>query len=117
MSAAARPAEAQSNGTMAGAIDRAHLSRQTLGDPDLEREILALFRRQADVMLQRLRAARGDERRIAAHTLKGSARAIGAWHLAEAAEAVETAEATPDLAPLRGAVGDVNAMIELLLAS
>src|SRR5262245_34944391 len=87
-------------------VDREHLARQTLGDAELEREILALFRRQSGVMLCRLVAARGnEERRMAAHTLKGSARAIGAWRVAAAAEAVEAATQAADLAPLEGALG------------
>jgi|SRR6478672_110793 HPt (histidine-containing phosphotransfer) domain-containing protein len=102
----------------AGPLDREHLARQTLGDVDLQREILALFRRQSGVILARLMAARGsDERRMAAHTLKGSARAIGAWRVAAAAEAVEAATLGPDLAPLAGALGEANARIETILAA
>ena len=39
-----------------------------------------------------------------AHTLKGSARGIGAWQVAEAAEAVELAANGGDAAALRGAL-------------
>ena len=71
-------------------IDRAHLSRQTLGDRDLEREILSLFVRQSVMLGKRIEhSVAGSERRDLAHTLNGSARAIGAWRVAEAAEAVE----------------------------
>ena len=73
-----------------GPIDRAHLSRYTLGDVQLEREVLALFIEQAPDLLVRLRSARTTrEWHMAAHTLKGSARAIGAWRLAKVAEAAE----------------------------
>ena len=63
-------------------IDLVHLSRQTFGDHDLERELLGLFDAQAAQFAKRLRspAAQGDaDWRIAlAHTIKGSARAVGA---------------------------------------
>jgi len=73
------------------AIDVEHLARMTLGERSLEREVLALFDRQADMLLPRIR--RGDPALAAAsaHTLKGSAVGIGAFGVARAAEAVERA--------------------------
>jgi len=38
-------------------IDLVHLSRMTLGDRGLEREVLALFDRQATVLVSRMRSA------------------------------------------------------------
>ena len=71
-------------------IDLVHLARQTLGDVELEREVLSLFVVQSQVYLLRLQAAESlDDWKRAAHTIKGSARGIGAWPLAEAAEAAE----------------------------
>ncbi|WP_171523606.1 Hpt domain-containing protein, partial [Acinetobacter baumannii] len=68
--------------------------RQTLGDRDLELEVLALFERQSRAMIQRLRqATTATDWAHAAHTLIGSARGIGAFAVAEAAEAVESAKA------------------------
>ena len=74
------------------AIDVEHLARMTLGERSLEREVLALFDRQADMLLPRIR--RGDPALAAAsaHTLKGSAVGIGAFGVARAAEAVEQAK-------------------------
>src|SRR5688572_28450461 len=74
------------------AIDVEHLARMTLGERSLEREVLALFDRQADMLLPRIR--RGDKAVAAAsaHTLKGSAVGIGALGVARAAEAVERAK-------------------------
>ena len=76
-------------------IDLVHLSRQTFGDHDLEQELLALFDAQAAQGAERLRApaAPGDrEWRISlAHTIKGSARAVGAFEVGRAAEAYEQA--------------------------
>ena len=73
------------------AIDVEHLARMTLGERSLEREVLALFDRQADILLPRIR--RGDPALAAAsaHTLKGSAVGIGAFGVARAAEALEQA--------------------------
>jgi hypothetical protein len=73
-------------------IDLAHLSRMTLGQRSLECEMLALFDRQADLLLPRIRAGTPAVTTAAAHTLKGSARGIGAWRVAEAAAAVEAAQ-------------------------
>jgi HPt (histidine-containing phosphotransfer) domain-containing protein len=108
-------------GTVDGAneaLDRAHLARQTLGDACLEREILVLFRRQSGAMMQRLLETReAEERRVAAHTLKGSARAIGAWRVAAAAEAIESNAGGADLDSLAGALGEANQTIATILAA
>ena len=72
------------------ALDLEHLRRFTLGDQSLEFEILRLFIKQAPVTLSALQAAVADrDWKIAAHTLKGSARAVGAWRVARLAEAAE----------------------------
>src|SRR5262249_30749951 len=72
-------------------IDRTHLFRMTLGDHALECEVLRLFCQQADILLERM--GQIDPAGIAAlaHTLQGSARGIGAWSVARAAEVVEAA--------------------------
>lgn len=72
-------------------IDLAHLARMTLGERSLEREVLQLFGRQADMLMVRMRIAAPAVVAAAAHTLKGSARGIGAWDTAAAAERVELA--------------------------
>jgi HPt (histidine-containing phosphotransfer) domain-containing protein len=72
-------------------IDMVHLARQTGGDVDLEHELLALF---ADQCVRHLATLHGGNAKLgsdAAHTLKGAARAIGAWNVANAAERVEEA--------------------------
>lgn len=72
-------------------IDETHLERMTLGDRRLEREVLELFVRQTTIMLGRIVGAEPVLAAAAAHTLKGSARGIGAWRVARAAELVESA--------------------------
>ncbi len=76
-------------------IDRGHLTRMTLDDPSLEREVLQLFDRQAATLVARMRTASPAAVPALAHTLKGSACSIGAWHVARAAEAVELADGAP----------------------
>ena len=75
----------------ATAIDQNHLGRMTLGDRRLEREVLELFLRQTTIMLNRIVNADPPLAAAAAHTLKGSARGIGAWRVARAAEFLEHA--------------------------
>ena len=110
--------EAMDSATLEGPVDRRHLQRQTLGDSSLEREILSLFRRQSATVFARLAEAREHkERRDLAHTLKGSARAIGAWRVAAAAEAVEAAGPAADLGTLGGALAEADAAISHILAA
>jgi HPt (histidine-containing phosphotransfer) domain-containing protein len=106
-------------------IDLIHLARQTLGDRDLETELLRLFRRQAGQIMERLAAdLPGDSipwRADLAHTLKGSARAIGATRVAIKAEIyeVQARDGAPNLKPafaaLRSAVDDACRAIADLL--
>jgi HPt (histidine-containing phosphotransfer) domain-containing protein len=71
-------------------IDEDHLGRMTLGDRRLEREVLEIFVRQTVIMLERIAgAAEPALAAAAAHTLTGSARGIGAWRVARAAEHLE----------------------------
>lgn len=73
-------------------LDEDHLSHYTLGDEALAIEILQLFVAQVDVYLDGLEGAKdGIEWQEIAHGLKGSARAIGAWALADLAETAEHA--------------------------
>lgn len=82
------------------AIDLVHLARQTGGDEALEQELLALFADQCQRQIDIIREV-ADRMKCAdaAHTLKGAARAVGAWNVADAADAVETALAA---APVGG---------------
>ncbi|MGH6771521.1 MAG: Hpt domain-containing protein, partial [Xanthobacteraceae bacterium] len=70
-------------------VDLAHLARMTQGDRGLERDVLELFAMQGDVLLARMRGQTPEAIGTLAHTLCGSARGIGAWAVAQAAEAAE----------------------------
>jgi HPt (histidine-containing phosphotransfer) domain-containing protein len=90
-------------------IDLSHLSRQTMGDRDLEREVLTLFLNQARIVDDRMDAATLPERVMLAHGLKGSARSIGAFRVADIADAVEHDPAGGDnLHRLAAALADVR---------
>jgi HPt (histidine-containing phosphotransfer) domain-containing protein len=79
------------------AIDLDHLARQTGGDHALERELLALFALQCVRHLRTIHGGTDAQARMdAAHTLKGAAQAIGAWQVADAADAMERQIAAAD---------------------
>ncbi|CAN7715062.1 Hpt domain-containing protein [Mesorhizobium sp. LjNodule214] len=70
-------------------VDLAHLARQTMGDRGLEQEVLALFVQQALSVRDRILEADVKERLLLAHGLKGSARGVGAFAIADCAAAIE----------------------------
>ena len=102
-------------------IDLVHLSRMTLGDRSLEREVLQLFSRQSAALLLRMNPAEPETAGALAHTLNGSARGLGAWRVAAAAEAVEKTATLgsdtlrPTIVGLRAAVDEARAIIDDLL--
>jgi HPt (histidine-containing phosphotransfer) domain-containing protein len=71
-------------------VDLVHLARQTMGDRDLEQEVLALFVQQALSVRDRIVQASLNERLLLAHGLKGSARGIGAFAIADCASEIES---------------------------
>lgn len=101
--AVSQPAESPTGGGSAtdGAfviLDLVHLTRQTFGDAALEHEVLTLFADQAMATTASLRSASSDdERRRLFHLLKGSARGVGAFRLAEAAWEGEQNPASPSV--------------------
>jgi HPt (histidine-containing phosphotransfer) domain-containing protein len=102
-----------------GPIDIDHLKRMTLGDARLEREVLAMFSAQAVTLIGALAALPADAGELA-HTLKGSARAVGAFQVASAADRLEAAllnGAAPShaLSDLRDALAQVRLAIDAIL--
>jgi HPt (histidine-containing phosphotransfer) domain-containing protein len=84
------PQAAEGRKSSSRPVDLVHLSRYTLGERALEREVLELFCSQSSIYIERLHAARSDKDwKDAAHSLKGSATAIGAWRAAAAAASAE----------------------------
>jgi HPt (histidine-containing phosphotransfer) domain-containing protein len=90
------------------AIDEDHLRRMTLGDRSLEREVLEIFARQTVLLLGRMAGREPAFAAAAAHTLKGSARGVGAWRVAQAAERVEQAAGEGRGAAMQAAIADLE---------
>jgi hypothetical protein len=109
---AGAPTDAPPPAPVETAIDLEHLARMTLGERGLEAEVLTLFDRQAALLLAHMREAGPAAVAAFAHTLKGSARGIGAWHVAEAAEAVETNATRSGAGDLAGAVARLAAAVD-----
>jgi HPt (histidine-containing phosphotransfer) domain-containing protein len=97
------------------AIDRAHLRQMTFADAALEREVLGLFDKQAASMLELIPVALPDALPALAHAVKGSARGIGAWRVAEAAAVLEMAP-QGNRAPLSAALTEARAAIAEILS-
>lgn len=91
-------------------IDHAHLSRYTLSDRGLEIEILKLFLAQIPLTVESLKFASMDKDWvIAAHTLKGSARAVGVPKLAELALEAEQLGGIADAGACRCLIAKIEA--------
>jgi HPt (histidine-containing phosphotransfer) domain-containing protein len=102
-----------------GPIDIEHLRHMTLGDASLEREVLAMFSAQAVSLSGALATLPADTGALA-HTLKGSARAIGAFGVADAAGHLEAAIQNGDdpahaLTELNEAIAQASMAIEAIL--
>jgi HPt (histidine-containing phosphotransfer) domain-containing protein len=102
-----------------GPIDFEHLKRMTLDDAGLEHEVLAMFAAQSAKLIGMLANLQKDAPTLA-HTLKGSARAIGAFGVADAAARLEAVLAgnydpSNQLAELGEAVVLARAAIEAVL--
>ena len=71
-------------------FDREHLNQYTAGDAALERELVSLFLTHFAPVRQQLEAAASaQDWRFAAHSLRGSARSIGAQAIAILADELE----------------------------
>lgn len=97
------------------AIDRAHLARMTFGEAALERELLQLFDRQAELLVARIAQSDSTATAALAHTLKGSAVGVGATEVAAAAAAIEQAATPERQAALAAAVARARAEIAGIL--
>ncbi len=87
-------------------VDLDHLDAYTGGDPAVRSEILSIFQHQAEMWVRLLDTQNGDEGFAdGVHTIKGAARGIGAWPLAEVCEGIERKAAAGDLSLAEKAVG------------
>jgi HPt (histidine-containing phosphotransfer) domain-containing protein len=102
-------------------LDLDHLARATGGEKALEREVLELFLKQSERIIDAL-AARPAELSTLSHVLNGSARAIGASRVADCATALEEearrgGDPARSLAELREALVEARSAIEARLGA
>lgn len=94
-------------------FDRQHLARYTMDNADLEREIIGLFLQQLPAIVETLKAATGrDDWRMAAHTLKGSAAAVGATAIHESALELEQMSFSADVNVKNKAIAALDAHVD-----
>jgi HPt (histidine-containing phosphotransfer) domain-containing protein len=97
------------------AIDLVRLARHCLGDQDLELELLEMFDRQATKVIAQLTEIASDNFKVSAdlaHTLKGSALAVGANRVARAAERLEAlCDDSPGQSALAAALASLAASV------
>ncbi|MGF7005157.1 Hpt domain-containing protein [Aminobacter sp. BE322] len=81
----------ESSGSAGGRpIDLDHLGRQSMGDREIEREVLDLFVHHALSVRDSLASADLAEKLRLAHALKGSARGVGAFAIADCVAEIES---------------------------
>jgi len=102
-----------------GPIDLAHLRRMTLGNAGLEREVLTMFSAQVAGLAGMFTSLAADTPTLL-HTLKGSARAIGAFAVADAASRLESlmrcgADPAEALSGLSDALLEARTAIDVIL--
>ncbi len=109
-------------------VDLVHLARYTGGDMALNAEILRLFDSQTSQMVEQLRgilsACDDKSWKQVTHTLKGAARGVGAFGLADAAAFAEPIDLARDpenaseaIAALKRQALAVQGFIQSYLAS
>ncbi len=93
-------------------IDMVHLSRQSLGDPGIEEEILRMFDQMAGAYVSRLRGAvNSGDILLHLHSLKGASAGVGAFSIAAlAAEAEKECSAMGKLSVER--LADITIAVE-----
>ncbi len=101
-------------------VDIDHLSRYTGGDRALNAEVLRLFDSQTSELVDRLRSIMDSSDakswKEATHTIKGAARGIGAFGLADAAAAAEPIDPVRDRGNASIAIEDMKSNAEAVQA-
>ncbi len=93
-------------------VDLVHLSKQTFGSKELESELLGLFLSHSQQCLMRMRGADTDtDWANAVHSIKGSARAIGAWAIGDKAEVFERKAAAGTLGDKAAAIREIEDLV------
>jgi len=102
-----------------GPINFDHLSRMAMGDTALEREVLAMFAAQSSELIEKIVKMPSNVAALA-HKLRGSAQAVGAFRITDAAEWLESAlrdnsDSAEALMTLTDAVLEAKAEIDGIL--
>ena len=95
-------------------LDLVHLARQCLGDHELEADLLQLFRLQAPALMAQLSGFPPlslELKAKIAHTLRGSALAVGAGRVASAAWRIEELASAADEPKVGGSERDRGAIL------
>lgn len=104
--------------TMKPPIDLDHLDQYVMGDSALLDEVLTIFSEHAQRWLAALEPLLDDDKwRGAAHTLKGAARGIGSWAIADLCERAEqlVGGAPEKMARRRALLADLQARVDAAL--
>ncbi len=97
------------NQSVSHPIDMDHLLHYTMGDEKLAQEVLGLFSAQGRLYLEQLASnATEDEKKIAAHSLKGSAQGVGAQVVAAKALVLETLTGSADKSSWNHALNELE---------
>lgn len=102
-----------------GPFDVDHLKRMTMGDASLEQEVLAMFAAQASDLIEKIVKMPTNVWELT-HKLRGSAEAIGAFRITDAAEWLENmlrdkSDSTEALMTLTDAVLEAREEIDGIL--
>ncbi len=99
--------------SLARPVDLVHLAKYTGGDRTTNAEVLSLFANQSVEILEKLGQALRDGNakawREVTHSLKGGARGIGAFQLADEAAKAETTDPAADQSQAARALSDIHA--------
>lgn len=98
-------------------IDLDHLARQTSGDRELEREVLALFLEQLRAVTDEIARVSPEDRLAMLHKLKGAARGVGVFDLADSVERIERDPGPGNRRAFRRAAAAAVAAVEARLAA
>ncbi len=95
-------------------VDLVHLSRLTMGDRDLELEVLKMFLAQIPNYIEMIKSAKTEQEiYVASHTIKGAASNVGAFKLAELARNAEKHSAF-DLKVILSEMGLITDYVSML---
>jgi len=92
-----------------------------IGDAETVREVIAVFQRDTEIRIQKIRAAiaAGDAPQVRAesHAIKGSAGQVGAMDVSSVCRQIEAAALKQDLAAASGLLPELEAAFQTVRAA